>query len=160
MLGSTIPEPLPRNWTLAPVSIWMCCKKEPCKPGKITHELSRAVRKPDFCLCENKGADQLCRNCTADQGLCFRYMDNMFPFLLKYKISSFQPFSVTVQTRLCQSWSKTPKTCFHASGLNSRQKKRSSSWLFTSTTLYEEPKVCLRDTTHTCMDYILIKENL
>ena len=33
-------------------------------------------RKPDFCLCENKGADQLRSNCTADQRLCFRYTDS------------------------------------------------------------------------------------
>ena len=32
------------------------------------------MRKQDFCLCENKDADQLiCSNCTADQRLCFRY---------------------------------------------------------------------------------------
>ena len=31
------------------------------------------MRKPDFCLCENKDTDQLCSNCTADQRLCFRY---------------------------------------------------------------------------------------
>ena len=33
------------------------------------------MRNPDFCLCENKGADQLCSNCTTDQRLCFRYSD-------------------------------------------------------------------------------------
>ena len=32
------------------------------------------MRKPAFCICENKGADQLCSNCTADQCLCFRYI--------------------------------------------------------------------------------------
>ena len=37
--------------------------------------MSRIVRKPDFYLCENKGADQLRSNCEADQRLCFRYMD-------------------------------------------------------------------------------------
>ena len=31
------------------------------------------VRKLDFCLCENKGTDQLCSKCMADQRLCFRY---------------------------------------------------------------------------------------
>ena len=41
------------------------------------------MRKPDFFLSENKGADQLCSNCTADQRLCFRYSDNTIPFLLK-----------------------------------------------------------------------------
>ena len=34
------------------------------------------MRKPDFCHCENKGADQLCSNCTAGQCLCFLYTDN------------------------------------------------------------------------------------
>ena len=29
--------------------------------------MSHVMREPDFGLCENKGADQLCSNCTADQ---------------------------------------------------------------------------------------------
>ena len=33
------------------------------------------MRKPDFCICENKGADQLCGNRKTDQRLCFRYTD-------------------------------------------------------------------------------------
>ena len=36
--------------------------------------LSHITRKPAFCICENKGADQLCSNCIADQRLCFRYL--------------------------------------------------------------------------------------
>ena len=32
------------------------------------------MRKPDFCICENKDADQLHSNSTADQRLCFRYI--------------------------------------------------------------------------------------
>ena len=55
------------------------------------------MRKPDFCLCENKGADQLRGNHEADQRLCFRYMDSIFPLLLISEISSFYPASVTVQ---------------------------------------------------------------
>ena len=43
-----------------------------CKAYVIT-ELSRAMTKPDFCLGENKGADQLRGNREADQRLCFRY---------------------------------------------------------------------------------------
>ena len=31
------------------------------------------MRKPTFCICENKGADQLRSYCEADQRLCFRY---------------------------------------------------------------------------------------
>ena len=45
-----------------------------------------------FCICENKDADQLCGYCTADQPLCFHFIDNMI--------------------RLCLALLKTPKTCF------------------------------------------------
>ena len=56
----------------------------------------RIVRKPDFCLCENKGADQLRSNCEADQRLCFRYMDSTISLLLKSEISSIYPASETI----------------------------------------------------------------
>ena len=36
------------------------------------------MRKPDFCICENKGADQLCGNRTTDQRLCFRHIIQNF----------------------------------------------------------------------------------
>ena len=75
-----------------------------------TLEMSCIMRKPDFCLCENKGADQLRTNCEADQRLCFRYRDGTIPLLLKSEISSFYPSSVAAQTGLCQTWSETPKT--------------------------------------------------
>ena len=45
------------------------------------------MRKPAFCICENKDADQLRGNCEADQRLCFRYTDSTIPLLPKYKIS-------------------------------------------------------------------------
>ena len=35
--------------------------------------------KSAFCICENKDADQLCGNRTADQHLCFRYIDSTIP---------------------------------------------------------------------------------
>ena len=41
------------------------------------------MRKPDFCICENKDADQLCGNSEADQRLCFRYTDSTIPLLSK-----------------------------------------------------------------------------
>ena len=47
------------------------------------------VGKPDFRLCENKGADQLRSNCEADQRLCFRYTDSTISLLLKTEISIF-----------------------------------------------------------------------
>ena len=79
--------------------------------------MSRIGRKPDFWLCENKGADQLRSNCEADQRLCFRYTDSNIHFLLKSEISNFLPASATVQAGLCRSWSELPKAGFLASRL-------------------------------------------
>ena len=58
------------------------------------------MRKPDFCICENKDADQL------------RYTDRTIPLLSKYEISSFYLSSVTAQPGLYRTWSETPKTGF------------------------------------------------
>ena len=69
--------------------------------------MSRAVRKPDFCLCKNKGADQLCSYCTADQRLCFRYRNSSIPPLFLPKIFRLLLSSVTVQASLCQTWLET-----------------------------------------------------
>ena len=65
------------------------------------------MRKPDFCLCENKGADQLRSNCEADQRLCFRYTDSTLSLLIKSEISSFYAASGTVHVGLCRTWSET-----------------------------------------------------
>ena len=51
--------------------------------------MSRIVRKPNLCICENKGADQLHGkhgNSAADQRLCFPYIDSAIPLLLKSEI--------------------------------------------------------------------------
>ena len=50
------------------------------------HDLSRIVRKPAFCICENKDADQLRGNREADQRLCFRYIGSTTPLLSKSEI--------------------------------------------------------------------------
>ena len=50
--------------------------------------MSCVMRKPAFCICENKDADQLRVNHEADQRLCFRYTDSTIPLLPKYEISS------------------------------------------------------------------------
>ena len=70
------------------------------------------MRKPAFCICENKDADQLRGNREADQRLCFRYTDSAIPLLFKSEISSLYPSSVAVQPGLCGTWSETPKTGF------------------------------------------------
>ena len=70
------------------------------------------MRKSDFCICENKGADQLCGNRTTDQRVCFRYTDSTIPLLPKSEISIFYLSCVAVQPGLCETWSETPKTGF------------------------------------------------
>ena len=49
------------------------------------------MRKPAFCICENKDADQLRSYCTADQRLCFRYTDNTIPLLSN---PNFKPLAI------------------------------------------------------------------
>ena len=85
-------------------------KENPEKPQ--FYYMGRDVRKPDFCICENKDADQLRGNRIADQRLCFRYMDSTIPLLSKSKISRLEPSSVAVQPGLCRTWLETPKTGF------------------------------------------------
>ena len=54
----------------------------------VNIQLSRVKRKPTFCICENKDADQLRGNCKADQRLCFCYIDSTIPLLSKFQASS------------------------------------------------------------------------
>ena len=50
--------------------------------------MSLIMRKPAFCICKKKDADELRSNCAADQCLCFRYIDSKIPLILKSEISS------------------------------------------------------------------------
>ena len=59
------------------------------------------MRKPTFCIWENKDADQLRGYREADQRLCFRYIDSMISLLSKSEISRLKPSSVAVQPGLC-----------------------------------------------------------
>ena len=78
--------------------------------------MSRVMRKPDFCICENKDADQLRGNREADQRLCFRYTDSTIPLLSKSEISSLKASSVAVQPGLCHTWLETLKLVFSQRG--------------------------------------------
>ena len=96
------------------------------KPTKRpVHQLSR-VRKPVFCICENKDADQLSGNREADQSLCFRYTDSTIPLLAKSEILRLKLSSVVVQPGLCWTWSETRKTGFLRTRLNLRMINRSA----------------------------------
>ena len=78
----------------------LVCKRYHCSPESIpfirqhlqlkNYDLSRVVRKRDYCLCKNKGADQFRGNPKADQRLCFRYSESTIPHFLnqKFKASS------------------------------------------------------------------------
>ena len=72
------------------VAIISCQKKHYITETSVSlflSHLSVVMRKPAFCICENKDADQLCGDRTADQRLCFRYIDTI-PLLPKSEISS------------------------------------------------------------------------
>ena len=55
---------------------------------KTKSDMSHVMRKPAFCICENKDADQLRSNREADQRLCFRLTDSTIPLLPISEISS------------------------------------------------------------------------
>ena len=78
--------------------------------------MSPVMRKPTFCICENKDADQLRGNREADQRLCFRYLDGMIPLLSKSEISSLWPSPVAVQPGLCRTRSETRMLVFSRRG--------------------------------------------
>ena len=67
----------------------------------LCYHVSRVVRKPAFCICENKAADQLCGNREADQHLCFGYTDSTIPLLPIIKIQNFQPLAIFCN---CTAW--------------------------------------------------------
>ena len=56
------------------------------------------MRKPTFCICKIKGADQLRSNCEADQRLCFHYMDST---ISSFKIQNFKLLAVFCA---CTAW--------------------------------------------------------
>ena len=67
---------------------FMVCNRTNHKETETDDHLSLVMRKPVFCICENKDADQLRGNREADQRLCFRYIDSTIPLLSKSEVSS------------------------------------------------------------------------
>ena len=59
-----------------------------CHSAESSDHMSRVVRKPAFCICENKDADQLRGNREADQRLCFRYSDSTILYFLNPKFQA------------------------------------------------------------------------
>ena len=91
-----------------------------CIGAHLGRQTSLPVRKPTICICENKDADQLCGNCTADQHLCYRHTDSTIPLLTISKFSSFKLYSVTVQPGLCWTWSEPKLLAFSHTDSNTK----------------------------------------
>ena len=70
-------------WPDYPPVLIFWCQFQNCFNVMCNYNMSCLMRKPDFCLCENKTADQLSSNCKADQHLCFCYTDSTIPLLPK-----------------------------------------------------------------------------
>ena len=81
-----------------------------CRTCNTSH-MSCIVRKLDYCLCKNKGAETAQLISTFDFAT---QSDSRIPLLPKSKISSSLTFSETVQAGLCRTWSETLKTGFLA----------------------------------------------
>ena len=83
----------------------------------LEHELTHAskymslvMRKPAFCICENKDADQLRGNREADQCLCFRYTDSTIPLLS----SSASSYLLWLYSLVCMGPGRKPqRPVFH-----------------------------------------------
>ena len=73
-------------------------KGKTCMSSSQTkNEPHREKKTTDFCLCENKVADQLRSNCEADQRLCFRYTDGtVLPKIFSAKNSIFALECITI----------------------------------------------------------------
>ena len=82
------------------------------KPGSLQYShsliyLSRDVRKPAFCIWENKEADQLRGYREADQRLCFRYIDSTCNPSTSY-IRNFKPL-VWLYSPVCVGPGRKPR---------------------------------------------------
>ena len=83
----------------------------------ISYDFKPVMRKPAFCICVNKGADQPL--CTLHSPIL------LFP---KSEISCLEPSSVVVQPSLCQTRLDTPKTGFLMTRLISSTDLGFSEW--------------------------------
>ena len=73
---------------LVPIILPLTDKMNQWKIRNCCSNMSLIMRKPAFCICENKDADQLCSNREADQRLCFCYIDSTIPLHPKSENSS------------------------------------------------------------------------
>ena len=78
------------------------------------------MRKPAFCICENKDADQLRGNRKADQRLCFRYKDSQSLYFLNLKFQA-SSYPLWLHSAVCVGPGRKPRrpvfsqrgSCYH-----------------------------------------------
>ena len=75
------------------------------------------MRKQDFRLCENKGADQMCSNCKVLLISTLFSIKGIVQFLLYYPKFQDSSFHLLVLASLCRTWSEIPKNGFSRSEL-------------------------------------------
>ena len=118
--------------------------------------LSRRMGKPIICIGENKGADQLCSNCEADQRLCFRYAVSTIPLLSKSIMSSLYNHLLRLYSPVCVGPGRNPNCWFshiHAHFLPSERKKNSDLFIFLTSLLVASCHFGKRsDVTNCCIE--------
>ena len=77
----------------------------------IETDMSRIMRKPSFCICENKDADHLRGYREADQRLCFRYIDSTIPLLSNSEIQASSHL-LQLYSLICVGPGPKPDGCF------------------------------------------------
>ena len=96
--------------------------------------VSRIVRKPDSCLYQNKGADQLRSNCEAHQRLCFRYTDRYIVSTHKHlHTQQFHHTCTHIPTKVLWRWASGEAAGVgHTGSCSCRPARRrlSSIWSF------------------------------
>ena len=100
------------------------------------------MRKPAFCICENKDADQLRGNREADQRLCFRNTDSTIPLLSKSEISSLKASSA-VFSPVCVGPGRKPRRPVFSQG-GSYRKVQNYLLIIASYKLPTINKICLQ----------------
>ena len=90
----------------------------------VSNKVSHVMRKPAFCICDNKGADQLHGIRTADQRLCFCYIESTIPLLPRSELSSLSHL-LWLHSPVCVGpGQETPKTSFSGDMAQMRNQDR------------------------------------
>ena len=87
--------------------------------------LNHVIRKPAFCICKNKGVDQLRSNYAVDQRLNFHNIDSAIPLL-----TNFKPLAIfcSYTARFVLALVKKPKDRFSQFAVGSYASSYEGGW--------------------------------